>query len=215
MDGNVSYYTNFRSELLAFVPEGIKTTLDIGCGEGVFSDVLKNQYGVEAWGVEIVEEAAKKAASKLDKVLVGDFDDVYEGLPQAYFDCIFYNDVLEHMVCPYSALMKSKPLLSTNGVIVCSIPNVRYFLNLFELLVNKDWEYKDAGILDRTHLRFFTKKSICRMFKELDFDLLRIEGVNPMRSRKYKLLYYLLNIIFAGAFRDSCHLQYVCVVTPA
>lgn len=211
-----TYYSKSRSSLFSFVPEGIKKTLDVGCGVGTFSAGLKEIYDIETWGVEMVETVANKAASKLDNVLVGTFDDVYDKLPNAGFDCIFFNDVLEHMVDPYEALIKTKDLLSNDGVVVCSIPNVRHLPNLYELLWKKDWEYKDAGILDRTHLRFFTEKSIYRMFKELDYEVISIEGINPLIGfGKFRRLFYMINIVFFGAFRDTRYLQYACVVKPS
>jgi hypothetical protein len=104
--------------------------------------------------------------------------------------------------------MKEK--LSPDGVIVASIPNVRYFRNLFDLVVRGTWDYEDFGILDKTHLRFFTKKSIKEMFESLGYRILRIHGINATPSWKVALF----NLATLGAFSDTQYLQFCCVAVP-
>src|ERR1051325_5489453 len=108
--------------------------------------------------------AAEEAAQKLDRVLCAPFDERL-ALPEGAFDCIFCNDVLEHLADPYSALRYCRRLLTPEGVLIASIPNIRYFPVLFQLLVKKNWQYEDHGVMDRTHLRFFTKNSILATFR--------------------------------------------------
>jgi 2-polyprenyl-3-methyl-5-hydroxy-6-metoxy-1,4-benzoquinol methylase len=131
-------------------------------------------------------------------------------LPEAYFDCVICNDVLEHLADPYSVLFALKEKLSDNGVVVFSLPNVRHLGNLKNLLVKKDWQYRDAGILDATHLRFFTEKSIRRMFDDLGFELITLRGMNPIRSLKF----ILFNIFTLGLLSDARHLQFAGVAKP-
>ena len=76
-------------------------------------------------------------------------------------------------------LRRVKQKISPGGVIVGSVPNVRYFKNLFDTLVLKDWDYKDAGILDRTHLRYFTLKSLSRSLRETGYSIDAIRAINP------------------------------------
>ena len=90
------YYFSERKELISFIPSGIRKTLDVGCASGTFSEQLKKNFNTESWGIEMVEEYAMMAKEKLDHSLHGSFDDVYHNLPENYFDCIFFNDVLEH-----------------------------------------------------------------------------------------------------------------------
>lgn len=204
------YYQGSRPEMQNLIPENSKKILEIGCGEGFFGMATKKRLSAEVWGVEYDQESAKKAEDKLDKVLCGDINILANDLPEAYFDCIVFNDVLEHLVDPYSILDKMKSKLTPEGVIVSSIPNIRYFLVLKKYLVNRDWKYEEAGVMDRTHLRFFTKKSIIRMFDELDFQIIHIEGINSTKSLKFKIA----NIISLGIFNDSRYMQYACVVKP-
>ncbi len=133
-----------------------------------------------------------------------------ESLPDKYFDCIVFNDVLEHMADPYIILEKIKNKLSNNGVIVCSIPNVRHVRVLRDLLFKKQWEYQDAGILDRTHLRFFTKKSIISMFNNLNYELKVIKGIQATKF----WMFLPINIITFGFFSDSRYIQFACVAKP-
>ena len=204
------YYTDSRPEMIDFVPIGAKRVLDIGCGEGLFLLSLKKRSNVEAWGVEINHDIAEKAKTSIDKIIEGDISNIVNDLPESYFDCIVLNDVLEHMVNPYVVLEKIKTKLSTNGVIVCSIPNVRHIRVLRDLLFKKQWKYEESGILDKTHLRFFTKKSILDMFDSLNYEVLKIEGINGTELWKF----FPVNVLTLGLFADSRYIQFACVAKP-
>lgn len=204
-----NYYSNIRPEVAGFVPKNIKTILDIGCGQGVFLKLVKAQTGAETWGVEVQTEVAEKAKDHIDKILTGKVEDVLGSIPNAYFDCITFNDVLEHLLEPAEVLKMIRPKLSENGIIIASIPNVRFFRNLYELLIKKDWEYKDAGILDSTHFRFFTQKSMKRMFENAGYKLVKQEGINKITSWKFQLF----NLLTLGVFNDSKYLQFVCIAS--
>ena len=118
-----------RHEMLRYISREASTILDVGCAVGSFGELLKSERSVEIWGVEINEYAASIAAQKLDKVICGAFGENLD-LPQVKFDCVVFNDVLEHLVDPYSALLYARTLLQDGGTIVASIPNVRYFDNI-------------------------------------------------------------------------------------
>ncbi len=160
------YASSVRREMLPFVPQEAHAILDVGCSVGNFGELLKKERKAEVWGVETDEKAAEMAEQKLDRVYCGEFERKLN-LPEKKFDCVVFNDVLEHMIDPYEAVRYAKDLLNERGRIVASIPNVRYFGNIWDLLVKKNWEYMDTGILDRTHLRFFTKRSIEALFTNL------------------------------------------------
>jgi len=204
------YYNQVRQEMIEFVPENARTMLDVGCGEGLFGLHVKKKYGTEVWGIELDADSAKNAQKNLDKVLTGDICLLIDSLPDGYFNCIVFNDVLEHMVDPYSVLIKVKNKLSKNGLIICSIPNFRFFYSLRDFLASKDWKYEDEGIFDKTHLRFFTLKSIKRMFDSLDYEILKIKGLSEIRSWKFKLL----DLLSFGYLADTRYVQYACVARP-
>jgi len=201
------YYINKRDEMLQFIPKGSLKILEVGCGEGIFASSVKKNMKAEVWGVELSQEAAKKAEQVIDKVICADFTTVINSLPAHNFDCIVFNDVLEHIPDPFTLLEKIKVLLKENGCIVSSIPNVRYIGNLVELLWKKDWQYKDGGILDITHFRFFTKRSIERMFVNAGYEIVKIEGINPTKSFKVKLLGW----FSLGLFADANYMHFATV----
>jgi 2-polyprenyl-3-methyl-5-hydroxy-6-metoxy-1,4-benzoquinol methylase len=201
------YYNRKRREILPFIPPGSKTVLDVGAGEGEFGYLLKQELGAEVWGVEPDFGACEKARVKLDRVLLGRFEDVLDDLRRGYFDAVVFNDVLEHMVDPFGVLVGSRALISPHGVVVASIPNVRFWGNLKGLIKDKDWKYKTSGVLDATHLRFFTRKSMIRMFHEAGYRMIRIQGINPTSSRNFKVF----NFLLAGSQADARYAQFVCV----
>jgi 2-polyprenyl-3-methyl-5-hydroxy-6-metoxy-1,4-benzoquinol methylase len=201
MDANIfltdkkldNYYSQDRQDILKYCPCKSKTILDVGCGSGNFGRMLKSQKDIEVWGVELSSDAAEEARTKIDKIIVGDIEEDNLNLPAHYFDCIFFNDVLEHLKYPWNVLKKCKIFLHPHGYIVASIPNVRYYPNIKNLLVAKSWDYADEGVLDKTHLRFFTKKTIEDMFDLCGYHIVAIEGTFECRlSRKIKVLNFLL-----------------------
>jgi 2-polyprenyl-3-methyl-5-hydroxy-6-metoxy-1,4-benzoquinol methylase len=194
--------------MLQYIPKGCSKVLEAGCGEGLFSHSLKLKSGAEVWGLELIAEEAEKAKSRLDKVLTGDFFECAGELPTNYFDCIVFNDVLEHFAYPDKALIECAKLLKSGGYIVSSIPNVRYIGNLKELLIKKDWQYKkEGGILDYTHLRFFTKKSIIHMFEEGGYELIKIEGL----PTKMKWYFNIINALSLFQLSDAKYAQFAVV----
>ena len=167
--------------MFEYVPSHCRRVLDVGCGAGTFGATIRQRIGCEVWGVESDAGCIQKAEQNIDKVFHGYFGPEL-GLPSNYFDCIIFNDVLEHMLDPASALVLARALLSGEGCIVASIPNIRHFPTIWKLLIRGDWEYKEFGILDKTHLRFFTRVSIMRLFQQAGFVVERIEGINPFNS---------------------------------
>src|SRR5438034_9766174 len=205
------YYDVDRAEVLPYIPDGDVSILDVGCGSGNFGKALKDRNpACIVWGVESNQSAATAAAAKLDKVIAAEFADAREDLKVMQFDVISFNDVLEHMVRPEQALLQCHELLSPDGVVVASIPNILFYYQIKEILVEQDWKYTEFGILDDTHLRFFTRKSIIRMFRTCGYDVTMIEGINPAAGRKYKLL----NLLTLGHMRDWKYLQFVVQASP-
>ncbi len=205
---NNNYYQQNRLEMLRFVPKNSQKILDIGCGEGNFSASLKEKLKTQVWGIEKNEKAAKVAREKIDKVLIGDAVEIVNDLENNSFDCIVLNDILEHLAYPNNLLKSLKTKLNKDGVIVFSVPNVRYLLNLKRLLINKEWRYEDEGVLDRTHLRFFTKKSLIETFDQLGFEILEIKGINPLKPWKFNII----NFLFLGFLSDTKYLQFAGVI---
>jgi len=195
--------------MIQYLPKQPKTIIDIGCGNGAFAEVLKEQTGAEVWGIEYMDREAQVAKDKLHKVYSGKCEDYIDELPDQYFDAVYFNDVLEHLVDPYMVLDKIKSKLSKGGVVISSIPNVRYHNTFMRVLIKKDWRYEDFGVMDRTHLRFFTKKSIRAMYEDLGYDVVTNIGIN--RSRSIKPYLYNIPVLFTQL--DIRYPQYATVAT--
>ena len=213
-DGSFSkpteYYENIRQDMLKYVPEGTKTSLEFGCGCGGFSALLKEARNVETWAVELDERAAAEAAKRIDTVIHGDALESLAQIPKGYFDCIILFDVLEHLADPYTLLERLKATLSDGGVLLASIPNVRYYRVFADYVFGGNWDYQTHGVLDSTHLRFFTRKSIAKTLQKLGFEILTLEGLHATSSRTYRLL----NILLINQLSDVRYKHFVVVFQP-
>lgn len=156
-----------------------KRVLEVGCASGVQSRILKEKLECSVIGIEIDEEAAQQAGKYCDAVIVGDIEslDFKEHLFDRKFDVITIADVLEHLRKPGSALKRLSPFLSEDGVIIASIPNIVFGGLILEMARGR-FDYRPYGLLDDTHLRFFTLKSIHRLFEQADLEVLHIDRAN-------------------------------------
>lgn len=214
------YYQWVRPEMQECVPSECKRILDVGCGEGAFGESLKRMRGVEVYGVEPTNSAAVVASKRLDSVIQGFFGQELP-IPTQYFDCIVFNDVLEHMTDPEAALRYAKTLLRPGGTVVASIPNISYLPVVRDLIFRDRWEYVDAGTLDRTHLRFFTHTSIKNMFEREGFRVATIRGINAYTYKGPSALYRTIwgmfkvtNVLFRNRFERMRFLQFAVVAHP-
>ena len=200
-----AYFAQERSEMLEFIPERTHEVLEVGCGSGDFARAIKDQRPDSiVWGIEPSEIAAGQASKKLDHVVCSSFEVDSPALEGRRFDCIVFNDVLEHLPDPGNVLKECRKYLTADGCIVASIPNILYFYEISKILIEEDWEYRDHGILDNTHLRFFTRKSIVRMFETSGYDVELIKGINASAGRKYKIV----NFLTMGRIRDWKYVQF-------
>lgn len=163
---------------------GGKRVLDIGCWNGDLGAHLRSR-NTEVVGLEQDAEAAATAAARLDSVITGDVEtlDLLDTFGPARFDVIVLGDVLEHLVEPDRTLRRVRPLLSTSGYVVASIPNVAHGSVRLNLLQG-DFRYTDVGLLDRTHLRFFTRRSLEELFENAGFVVVetRTTTVDPLSA---------------------------------
>ena len=160
------YYLHGRDEIVAAVPASAKSVLDVGCAGGALGKALREQNPERrVVGIECVPEAARHAKRFLDVVHTADVETFDPPFSANEFDCIVFADVLEHVRDPWALTRRLAAFLRPGGTVVASVPNVRR-LTVFQPLVEHGrWEYEDEGILDRTHLRFFTKLSFARLLE--------------------------------------------------
>ncbi|NJD23017.1 MAG: class I SAM-dependent methyltransferase [Melioribacter sp.] len=202
-----SYYGLIREEILNLIPSSTKRLLDIGCGMGTISSIAKKKFNIkEVIGIEKFENAASVASTKLDKVICGDIESIQLEYSNNYFDCILCADVFEHLINPENVVRKLHHLLSDNGVMITSLPNIRHIVPLLKIIFDR-LEYEESGILDKTHLHFYTLHTMKKMFLETGFEIQRIEN-NRSRSLKFKIA----NIITLGLFKPFSIYQYIFVL---
>ncbi len=180
MDADDRYYEQDRAEMRALVPAGARRVLEVGCGAGTFGAALKASGVGEVWGVE-PSDASRRAEQVLDRVIAGTVDEAIPQLPGGHFDWIVFNDVLEHLVDPEQCLRELLPKLAPGGGFIASIPNLRYYKVLRDLVLKGEFEYVEHGVMDRTHLRFFTPKSVARMWDRLGCEVLEKRALNTRR----------------------------------
>jgi len=205
------YYRNPRWDVLVNLPSGVRRALDVGCGAGSFGLLLKSDQGCEVWGIEIEPEPAAFAAERLDRVDVGDAIEVLATYPDAHFDLVTCNDVLEHLAWPDRAVKEIARVLRPGGTLVASLPNLRCWKPFMKIVKEGDFPQDDSGIFDRTHLRWYTKKSIPRLFEGSGLVLQRLEGINPMYSRTLRIL----NLVTRNRCDDCRFLQFfVLAIKP-
>ena len=207
-----SYFQLSREEMLPFVNNNALTIVEFGCGNGAFGSVVKRNIDCFYEGIEPISAFAELAKKNIDKISctnVEDFIMEYKNsLNKDKYDVIVFNDVLEHLLNPYEVIENLKEMLNKEGTIVASIPNFLNYNSLIEIFSAKDFKYKDGGILDKTHLRFFTKKSIIRMFEDAGYQIVEIKGIHQtVNSMKFNIL----NFLSLGYIDEFKFLQFAVV----
>jgi len=175
-------YSAFRPELLDFISPLPGKILDVGCADGLLGHLLKNRYGAEIWGVEVSPQMAELARQRLDTVMVGSIEKILPLLPDNYFDAVILADVLEHLQDPYTILAELKRKTKDNGCFIASLPNVGHWA-IIKNLLNGLWRYEDYGLMDSSHLRWFTRETICDLFCEAGLFIKEI-GVTVIECEK-------------------------------
>jgi len=146
-----------------------KRVLDVGCATGNLAEVLAGR-GCRVTGIEIDPEAARQAENHCERVIVGDVEslDLDAELDEESFDVIVFGDVLEHLKNPLQTLRRFKPFLHTEGYVIASIPNIAHGSVRLALMQGR-FRYRSLGLLDDTHLRFFTRETVEQLFKDAGF----------------------------------------------
>ena len=179
-DGN--YFSAVRTEIDALLPKFSEKILDVGCGDGSTLLWIKSiQKCKKIYGIELFEKPFLQAKKKLDQALNINVENEKNFFSNEKFDLILILDVLEHLVNPWKFLEYIQKRLNLNGSIIISVPNIRHYSVLKNLIFFGDWNYTKSGILDSSHLRFFTKKSLQRIFAE--------QGLKCKMLKKYPVDY--------------------------
>lgn len=174
------YFQNTRLDIQCHITE-CNSILEVGCAKGIMGKSIKNKFpNITYHGIDFHKPSLEIAKDNLDYIYHFDFnkDDINilnQHFSNSKFDYIIFADVLEHLVDPLGVIKYFKKYLNHKGVIIISLPNICHISVIKNLLINRDFPYTDEGILDRTHLKFFTKKSFMR----------EIEPINPVSVSTY------------------------------
>lgn len=170
-------YASERPTVVPLVPKAARHILDVGCSTGGFGRLLKLDDELRTvWGIDPSVDATDVARQHLDRVITGLFpEDLPNDAPQ--FELIVFNDVLEHLDDPWATLEQCTAKLAPGGQVLASIPNMRYWWLLYRLALRGDFTYTDVGLFDRTHVRWFTRKTMIELFEGAGFV---VEDVTPI-----------------------------------
>lgn len=207
------YSKHIRYDMIAEIPEGPNRVLEIGCAEGATGGKLK-ELGKASFvvGLELDPEAAETASKRLDHVICHDLESAQLDEPfisPNSFDYILMGDILEHLREPWEVLSKIKRYLAPSGRIIISIPNVRHWKVVLPLLFLGRWDYMSHGVLDITHLRFFTLRSATQLVREAGFEIV---SCKPMIGRIHEKA---LNMLLLGFLRGLLAKQWIILAEKA
>ena len=199
---DMQYYRHVRAEIAPLLPANAKRIVDVGCGTGATLKWLRERYPqahtIALEGNPDTKEELRRNASESHIIdLAGEIPDLGEP------DLMLFLDVLEHLPDPAAVLRRLTSQLAQNGIIIVSLPNVAHLSVSLPLLLRGEFTYRDAGILDRTHLRFFIQESSTGLLNDAGFvvDRALIAGLGS-KAR-------LLDLVTFGALRNRLAKQYI------
>lgn len=211
-----------NDEVLRLIPNTSKKIIEIGCSSGALAREFKKLHPETHWvGVEIDPDYAKLAKRHCDTTVVANLDEVGPDFYRVYsdFDCWIFADVLEHFRDPWAVVRNIRKVLPENGCVIACIPNAQNW-NLIARLAVGDFRYEDMGLLDRTHLRWFTRQTIYELFEKEGFRI--SEGMTRTFHHPNQEVLELIGKIAekcghdpALSMSDATPLQYVVRATPA
>jgi 2-polyprenyl-3-methyl-5-hydroxy-6-metoxy-1,4-benzoquinol methylase len=210
--------SNTASAFVARLVGSSKRVLEIGCGPGSITKVLAQQGQCQVTGIELDPAAIEKATPFCDTIIQGDLNDtewphLVDNMP--LFDVVVAADVLEHLYNPWTTLKQMVPLIKPNGCLVISLPHVGHAV-VASCLMTGDFEYRDWGLLDRTHIRFFGLKNIEELFAQADLKIVEANYViKTPEETEFAENWSKLTATVQSALRSSQHADIYQVVVKA
>ena len=176
-------------DLIRMIPDHVRRVVEVGCSSGATGAAFLSTHArCEYIGIEVVPEYVQLARTRMTEVRVADIERMESGDFRALFpvDCWIFGDVLEHLYDPWKTLRDLQPSLADGAYVVACIPNAQHWSVQARLAVG-DFAYETAGLLDRTHIRFFTWRTIVELFHSTGYRLeamaTRVSSDEPQRAR--------------------------------
>jgi 2-polyprenyl-3-methyl-5-hydroxy-6-metoxy-1,4-benzoquinol methylase len=174
-----NYHEHVNPNFVKLFAHSPRKLLDIGCANGALLAEMKRRDALtQTIGIEPNRHAVDIARSRVDRVFHGKFEDIdlaAEGFPHGSIDSVVAADVLEHMYDPWQTMVNLKPFLTPDGQVIISIPNSRHVSLIAGLADGGLWTYADRGLLDITHIRFFTLKEFAKLLEQTGYRMERVD----------------------------------------
>ncbi len=187
--------------------------LEIGCGSGTLTERIQ-KMGCTVVGVEKRVDAAEKARPLCEEVVIGDVEVTTLDFPSHSFDVILLIDVLEHLVDPKATIKRLLPLVKATGRLLIAVPNVAHWSIRLKLLLGR-FDYEESGILDRTHLHFYTLGTARELLEQAGLDVLESDIVPDVPLLRYKHLLARLNYTVARVLPNLFSTEALFVARPS
>ena len=215
-------HDSHNPDLLRIIPQSSNNIIEIGCSSGALAREFKKNLNHVNWiGVEIDASYAEFANRHCDRTIIANIDDCDLDFYKEFTDrdCWIFGDTLEHFKDPWAVLKSIRTVIPKNGSVVACIPNAQHWSLIVRLAIG-DFRYEDSGLLDRTHLRWFTRQSIIELFSTQGFKL--VEGIPRIFDEPDREKYLPLLAEFAKTcgvspelvVNDAIPLQYVIRAVP-
>lgn len=218
-DNTDGYFANTKTNLLELIPHRLRNgnLLEIGAAGGnTLIYAKENGYAKNIYGIELCKlENSNQTSNLFSDFIIANIEEVELPYKKETFDIILCGDVLEHLVDPYNIVRKLSYYLKDDGVFIASIPNIRKLSILYDIFIKGDFKYTEHGILDKTHLRFFTKKNMIELFENNGYTVMNVVASNKCDIKRYckqLRIFKLIKCMLSAIFTEFSTLQYYLVV---
>jgi 2-polyprenyl-3-methyl-5-hydroxy-6-metoxy-1,4-benzoquinol methylase len=202
-----TYFSGVRRDFLELLPrDGSTNVLEIGCGSGetgaaAIAAGLCRSYT----GVELAQQAAAVARTRLTEVHEGDVERITFPWPDGHFDAVLMSEVLEHLIDPWTVVRRVSAKLKPGAIVLASSPNVAQLAILKGIIADR-WELTETGVMDRTHLRWFTQGSYRQMFEDAGIRIDELRAMAPPGP-----LGSVFNLVTLNRFRHLT-IRQICII---